>query len=1610
MADNDSLQPQNSSDHTTGALSTAHPAPSDRPGPPPTSPRRSLGWRILRWVGIALLVLVLLVAALLGAGWIWAGSQGSLSTVLTRAAAYMPTGQTLQSRDVSGSVRQGGTIGWLRWQSPALAVEVHDASIAWSLPPLLDHEVKLGELHAAKVIVEPVGIAPKKTDSPLQPLDGITLPVNIELPFRIDDIHWAGPPPLDVSGLTGNYAYRDGTHHLVVDGVDVADGHYSAKITLQGAAPMALDAALQARLRAPVPGSDAAPLTVAGTATAKGTLATRAARLQIEASVQSEPNATATQPGESASGATSPAANGEALSPASDKSAGKDATVNPETKNQPLSARVNATVRPWLAQPVETAHAELQGLNLARLFPQLPETLLSGIVDAGPATTGTARTESTPPTESAPASAPTPPQPAPSEATIANTAWQIQADIQNAEPGPYDKKRLPVEQLKASAELRDGVWRISQGKVALAGGSIALQGQWGPAPASTDPASMNAPAASDNGESPGSSQTGNTVVKPKAPPAPWNVKATLVDIAPGGLYTALRGPAIGGDVTAESRGDAIDFDLALKAAPGGAAKAAAAARKLGGKEASTNADTIDLRGLRLRSADATGRFTAHDSTLVLKQLQLLAADATVQGIVTAQLAKKAGRAKLAIKIPGGTAQIDGEMAPTRGEGTANIAVANAAQLQSWVRSLPGLADVFAGVDLSGNAKLDTRWKGGYETVLRQLDGKNLLKGEQAFTVSAQLDAPSFNVNLAAPAAEAVASATVQAADVVTGNNVLRAIKNEQSNTAQPQHLKSHSAIKSERKKAAALRRSHPGGNSAKRPATQARKLAATPADTASVATNAQAPTQISLRRLHLDLSGTLADLRMSLKGDMRSGGCKAIIDTSVRGGLDAPGRFHANVATLNLSASDPSLPGPWQLKLSSPLDVQFDQKAASKPGSVPQLSVQASASGAQLSGPVPGIAVIAWDPIRFSQIGTGNTTRFQLQSKGTIKNLPMTWAEAFAKGSNSALEDAGLSGNLVFGASWDIDAADALNAQIEVARTSGDIRVRTGNETGKVMQVSSSGSGKGAQSVAAKSRAPTTAAGIRELRVTLVAKGEAVNAELVWDSERAGKINAKAGTRLARVGSGWTLPADAPLTGSVKARLPDIGVWAMFAPPGWRVAGTLEADAQLSGTLSAPRYSGTLKADGLSVISVVDGIELNNGKLRATLQGNQVRIEEFSLHGGTGPQTRIAGIAGSLTSASELSADSNGGVINITGTLGWGPAAAAGQSSASPDIRMALTAKADKLRVSVRTDRQVTISGTLDARLENGQLRLRGGIVTDRAAIILPDSSAPTLGSDVHIHSAALDRAAAEKAAKDAKKAAKNTKNAAKKGSNTQLRTAKPPDIVVTFDLGPDFAIQGKGITARLTGKLTIRSSEGLQRPPRVTGEIRIASGQYRAYGQALNIESGVISFNGVVDNPSLDIVAIRPNIAVRAGVRVTGSAQSPQVRLFSDPDLPDAEKLSWVILGRSTANGGAEAALLQQAALALLTGNKGGSGGIAKKFGLDEIGFKGPGSGADASAAALTFGKRITNKLYVTYERSLSGTVGALYIFYDLTKKLTLRGQTGQQNGVDLIYTLTFN
>ncbi|MBF6630844.1 MAG: translocation/assembly module TamB domain-containing protein [Comamonas sp.] len=752
-----------------------------------------------------------------------------------------------------------------------------------------------------------------------------------------------------------------------------------------------------------------------------------------------------------------------------------------------------------------------------------------------------------------------------------------------------------------------------------------------------------------------------------------------------------------------------------------------------------------------------------------------------------------------------------------------------------------------------------------------------------------------------------------------------------------------------------------------------------------------------VKDLNIQFNGSPESLQASLTTQAQLGVQTLSVDTRMQGGLlaaqnaaatDWQARIESLRATWSAQGNSATA---WQVQLTEALTAS--QRTTGNP--VRSTSVQLTEGSLSITPPRSAgeqKASISWTPTLLRQTGNG---QWQVQSKGTLQGVPLIWVDAFSPDpSKTLLNQAGVGGDLVLQGHWDVDnTGRQLRADVVLERASGDIRLAVEDaDAAPVTIVRSSGSSQAAADTLRPSNASVVQLGrrgmrarLQDLRVQMGAQGNELRLQLLWNSERAGQINADLRSQMRQNAQGFDWPENAPLSGTLKAAMPNIGVWALFAPPGWRVGGTLNADVAISGTRSAPLWNGQLSADQLSVLSLLDGVDMKDGRLRAQLKGTRLDITELFLRGGEGSSARILGQSGNLTAAPR-----DGGTLTGTGYVEYSNNAADGSSG----IRMDIRAQAQALQVLVRADRQLSVSGGLQAGMNDGQVTLRGDLKVDRAAILLADESAPKLDSDVHVHTAASRKAAAQAAAQKAQQAQAPAQPA---GS---VEAVKPPDLQVALDLGNDFALQGYGITTRLEGQLLITNG------PRITGEIHTVNGRYRAWGQSLDVESGTVRFSGPYANPAIDITAIRPNIAVRAGVKVTGSANNPRVALFSEPDMSDAEKLSWVVMGRDTSAGGAETALLQQAALALLSG--GGTGeNFAGRFGLDEVGLKGPSEDGE-SGAAITVGKRLSKDFYVSYEQSLTGAMGTLYIFYDLSRRLTLRGQTGEQTAVDLIYTKT--
>ncbi len=1422
-------------------------------------------------------MIALLIAAA-AAVWWWAGSSTSLALALARAAQYLPANQQLESREVTGSLRSGGRIGWLRWHSPSLSVEVTDIRLGWQLAPLLQRRLELGEVHAARVQITPLGSQPSA--EPPTPLTELVLPLQIGVPFRVDQLQWAGAPAVEAQGLAGDYRFDGREHRLNIASVALAQGQYTARLTLQAQAPMALNATVDGTVSAAVPGGTTA-LQVGAHATLQGMLATAAAQLQLQARI----SPTAAQ-----AGPTEPP-------PAPAKPPTAKPAAPPPPAADPMQADLQATLAPWSPQPLQSAQATLRAVNLAALWPQAPTTRLHGTVQAGPTGSG----------------------------ATAGAGWSLQAQLRNELAGPWDQARLPITALQADASYDGTRWTVPGATVNTGTGAVTLQGSYTPGTGALEG------------------------------------QAELRNLRPDALHTAWAAAPLAGRVGAQMQGDMVRFTADIRAT---------------GTAASGKTPTNRPALLRINTLTTQGSWqppspTQPGGTLQLDRLLLDALQARIEATnLRVAPGDLSGQGQIALTVPGATARAQGSLAPQAGTGDLQVQWTDVDQTQRWLASLPlvgtRLQEALQGATAKGAAQLNARWKGGWQTAARQL---------QAATATTS-DSTSPNASRAGgtPPSD-------------------KATFELQAKLSTPLLDLSLPPGKDE------------GGGS----------------------------TAVQLRAVQASLSGTLAQATLTLDGEARLNASqpqqmqRLALQTRATGGLTTPTQgAQVQISELRLVAQDTARPGPWTLQLAEPVSITARATTGTRSPTA-GYTVLATAGQARLTGPLPGTAVLRWQPLH---VVTG-ANPVQLQTQGSVQGLPMAWVDALGLGNTPAaagrpaqplLARMGLATSIVLDGQWNVDNTQGpLRASASLRRASGDLRILAGDATAiTAVQSSGQGTGAGAAAVIATeaSASPSapgtasgagagTAAGVRQAEVTVEIEGEALRAQLAWASDRAGEVQANVSTRLtpgapgasaaagASPSSPFTWTPDSPLAGTLRARLPDVGVWSALAPPGWRVRGTLDASATLSGTRNAPRWAGTLGADDMAVRSVVDGVDLQGGRLRATLQGNQLNITEFRLQGGRGSGARIAGFSGNRTSAPQ-----DGGMLTATGRVSWGDSATA--TTGLSGITMSLQAEAKALQVLVRADRQISVSGQLQAQLQQGQISLRGKLTTDRATIILPDETAPTLGSDVVVRSAAKDR---EDQAK-AQAAAKANQVAA------QAETAKPPDIAITLNLGRDFALSGQGITTRLTGEVDIRSSAVPGAPPRVTGEVRTDEGRYRAWGQMLDVETGLIRFNGPYNNPSLDILALRPNISVRAGVQVTGSAQAPRVKLYSDPELPDAEKLSWVVLGRNASAGGAEAAVMQQAALALL-GRRGGgntSANIASRIGLDEIGFRSATTGEDASAAALTFGKRLSKDLYVTYERSLSGTLGTLYIFYDLTRSLTLRGQTGEKSAVDIIYTVKYD
>lgn len=187
-------------------------------------------------------------------------------------------------------------------------------------------------------------------------------------------------------------------------------------------------------------------------------------------------------------------------------------------------------------------------------------------------------------------------------------------------------------------------------------------------------------------------------------------------------------------------------------------------------------------------------------------------------------------------------------------------------------------------------------------------------------------------------------------------------------------------------------------------------------------------------------------------------------------------------------------------------------------------------------------------------------------------------------------------------------------------------------------------------------------------------------------------------------------------------------------------------------------------------------------------------------------------------------------------------------------------------------------------------------------------------------------------------------------------------DLKVT--LGKKVHFAGLGVNAFIDGQLSITAEPEEQMLG--SGEFHINQGSYRAYGQDLQVETGVISFpGGPLTQPGINLRATRTVGDIVAGISVIGPASKPRITTFSHPPMSESLTISYLITG-SAPNAG--------------------------------------------EGTTLSVGRQINNKLNVSVGTNTKTGDSEFAARYQLSRKFFVQTTTAtSSNAVDIFYTTEF-
>ncbi|WP_354336862.1 translocation/assembly module TamB domain-containing protein [Pseudomonas kilonensis] len=404
------------------------------------------------------------------------------------------------------------------------------------------------------------------------------------------------------------------------------------------------------------------------------------------------------------------------------------------------------------------------------------------------------------------------------------------------------------------------------------------------------------------------------------------------------------------------------------------------------------------------------------------------------------------------------------------------------------------------------------------------------------------------------------------------------------------------------------------------------------------------------------------------------------------------------------------------------------------------------------------------------------------------------------------------------------------------------------------------------------------------------------------------------------------------------------GVDLSVARPFMPMVETLTGHLNGSGTLS-----GGLLAPQVNGNLVLSDGEVSGPELPVSLEALQVR----------------AMIAGETVRLDGNWKSGKSGRGSLTGNIGWGEA-----------LTLNLALKGSQLPVTVEPYAVLDVAPDLNITMQGEQLSIAGKVLVPKGEITVRELPPSTV-----------------KVSDDTVIVGHQTEE-----GKAPIAMAMDIDVIVGQD---KLAFSGFGLTANVQGQVHIGDNMDTR------GELWLNDGRYRAYGQRLTVRRARLLFAGPIDQPYLDIEAIRQTDDVIAGIRLSGSAEQPTTQIFSEPAMSQEQALSYLVLGRPLSTTGEDNNMLAQAALGLgLMGSSGVTSSLASNLGIDDFQLDTQGSGNTTSVVASG---NLSEKLSLRYGVGVFEPANTIALRYKLSKKVYLEAASGVASSLDIFYKRDF-